>query len=282
MMRFAALLLLLTLALPAAAEERGHISTGGRQAMQNQTPRDPGMFYKFVHSLSPESAIKMWRGGERPDLKTLMTLRGFAWGAPVYLRVFKQEEVIEAWVLKGERFELFEIYPICVNSGALGPKLKEGDRQAPEGFYEVSAKQLNPNSKYHLALNMGYPNQYDRDLGRTGAALMIHGACASIGCYALTDANIEEVYGMAQAALENGQDSIPVHAFPFRMTDAALARHRDSRWYRFWAEEMMPVYRDFEATHLPPRMMSCAGVYHALTGYDMSALPETCRPILPW
>lgn len=251
-------------------------------AAEPDRPRDPGGFYKFLHSFAPETAIKVWRGGNRPDLATLMTLRGFLPGAPLYLRVFKEEGVIEAWLQKGERFELFEVYPICVNSGALGPKQREGDRQAPEGFYEVGVKQLNPNSKYHLALNMGYPNAYDKALGRTGAHLMIHGACVSIGCYALSDANIDEVYTMAQAALEHGQTSVPVHAFPFRMTQDNLIRHKDSEWIDFWVNELRPGYETFEITGMPPRMMTCENTYTVMDGLDPADLPKSCAPITAW
>jgi murein L,D-transpeptidase YafK len=251
-------------------------------AADPQSPRDPGGFYKFLHSFAPETAIKVWRGGNRPDLETLLTLRGFVYGAPLYLRIFKEEGVIEAWLQKGERYELFEVYPICINSGALGPKQKEGDRQAPEGFYEAGIKQLNPNSKYHLAINMGYPNAYDKGLGRTGAHLMIHGACVSIGCYALSDANIEEVYGMAQAAFEMGETSIPIHAFPFRMTQDNIIRHKDSEWIDFWVNELLPAYDVFDITRVPPTMMACENEYEIMDGLDETSLPKSCAPITAW
>lgn len=271
MVRAILTLFLLCLCLPASAAEKDPASA-----------RDPGAFYKFVHGLAPEAAVKMWRGGARPDLDTLLTMRGFVKGAPMYLRIFKEEGVIEAWLQKGARYELFEVYPICVNSGALGPKQKEGDRQAPEGFYEVSEKQLNPNSKYHLAINMGYPNAYDKALGRTGAHLMIHGACASIGCYALTDANIDEVYGLAVDAFAGGQASIPVHAFPFRMTQDKLIRHKDSAWINFWVDELFPAYQAFDITGIPPKIMTCDDTYQIMDGLDAKALPRTCTAITAW
>jgi murein L,D-transpeptidase YafK len=271
MQRLVLFLILLCVALPAAARDR-----------DPATARDPGGFYRFLHSFAPETAVSVWRGGDRPDLKTLLTLRGFLMGAPVYLRVFKDEGVIELWMKRDARFELFEVYPICRNSGALGPKQKAGDKQAPEGFYEVGAKQLNPNSKYHLALNMGYPNAYDKSWGRTGDALMIHGACASIGCYALTNNNIEEVYALVDAALANGQASIPIHAFPFRMTQDALIQRKNNKWIDFWVSELLPAYQAFDITHVPPQLMACDKTYEIMDGLDPKKLPKGCTAIEAW
>lgn len=245
-------------------------------------PSDPGMFYNFIHGFAPETAVSMWRGGNRPKLGELLDKRGFTMGQPVYIRLFKFEGVVEVWMKRGEQFDLFEVYPICVNSGALGPKLKQGDRQAPEGFYEINRKHLNPNSKYHLAINMGYPNAYDRSHNRTGDFLMIHGACASIGCYALTNDNIEEVYGLVKAALDAGQDAVPVHAFPFRMTREALAERKDSKWVNFWVSELLPAYEMFDMTRTPPRLMTCEGVYQIRDGVMEDDLPKGCEPITAW
>ncbi len=160
-----------------------------------------------------------------PDLARLdarLEAAGIAPGMPVYLRVFKLESELELWVEKDGRFELFATYPMCMWSGRLGPKLREGDRQAPEGFYTVSKDALNPNSRMHLSFNLGFPNVYDRGKGRTGSFLMVHGGCASIGCYAVTDAVVDEIWAFVTAALDQGQARIPVHAFPFRMTERNL------------------------------------------------------------
>lgn len=259
------------------------VFTGPAFARENDSggPKDPGGFYRFMHSLAPETAISIW-GNNRPKLDKLLKTRGFEIGQPVYLRIFKDEGVIELWMKRSERFDLFEVYPICKNSGVLGPKLKEGDGQAPEGFYEVSKKQLNPNSKYHLAINMGYPNAFDKSNGRTGGNLMIHGSCVSIGCYALTDNNIEEVYTLVEAALSNGQESVPIHAFPFRMTQDALIKHKDSKWIDFWMIEMLPAYNVFDITGIPPKMMVRDKMYEFMTGYDETTLPKQCLPIEAW
>lgn len=269
MLRIVLIALFLSFSVPALAKE-------GEPA-----PKDPGGFYRFMHSLAPETAISIW-GNNRPPLEKLLKKRGFEMGQPVYLRIFKDEGVIELWMQRDTRFDLFEVYPICKNSGVLGPKLKEGDGQAPEGFYEVSKKQLNPNSKYHLAINMGYPNAFDKSNGRTGGNLMIHGSCVSIGCYALTDNNVEEVYSLVEGALSNGQESVPIHAFPFRMTQDALIKHKDSKWIDFWMIELLPAYNVFDITGIPPKMMVRDKMYEFMTGYDETTLPKQCEPIKAW
>jgi murein L,D-transpeptidase YafK len=134
----------------------------------------------------------------------------------------------------GGAFGLFRSYPICAWSGALGPKLLEGDRQAPEGFYRVTLKQLNPNSRHRLAFNIGYPNAYDLFHGRTGSAIMVHGGCTSVGCFAMTDPQIEEIYPIVEAALRGGQPAVEVSIFPFRLTETALQREGASPWIEFW------------------------------------------------
>jgi murein L,D-transpeptidase YafK len=161
-------------------------------------------------------------------------------GAPVFIRIFKEEQELELWMRDemGGRFSLFKTWPIASYGAAgLGPKLKEGDSKAPEGFYHVAARQLNPASKFHLAFNLGYPNACDQAHGRTGAALMVHGSNVSIGCYAMTDPVIEVIYLLVDAALRGKrQDEISVHCFPFRMTEArlAIAEADGSEWLTFW------------------------------------------------
>ena len=127
------------------------------------------------------------------------------WGNEVYFRLFKKEKEFEVWVKKGEEFTLFTTYKICYFSGGLGTKTKQGDRKSPEGFYYIKPSQLNPYSSYHLAFNIGYPNAYERNKGYTGSALMVHGECVSIGCYAMGNSNIEKIYTLLETALENNQ-----------------------------------------------------------------------------
>lgn len=190
----------------------------------------------------------------RPALETDLAALGLKFGAPVFLRVFKREKLLELWVRgNDQRYVLFRDYPICAYSGELGPKLRQGDGQAPEGFYRVSAGQLNPRSQYHLSFNLGYPNAYDRAHGRTGDFLMVHGACVSIGCYAMGDQAIEEIYTLVAAALGNGQAAFEVHALPFRLDAANVAAENSSPWFAFW-NELKPAYDAFERERRLPRI----------------------------
>jgi murein L,D-transpeptidase YafK/Tfp pilus assembly protein PilX len=179
------------------------------------------------------------------------------------LRIFKEEGAPGA--LEGRiahnRFEKVRNgYEICAWSGKLGPKVKEGDRQAPEGFYNLTPAHLNPNSKYYLAINTGFPNRYDAANGRNGTNLMIHGACSSSGCYSMTDAQILEIYGFARDAFKGGQKTVQLQAFPFRMTAENMARHRQSEHLEFW--KMLKVgYDNFEVTKRPPEVNVCEKKY---------------------
>lgn len=188
-----------------------------------------------------------------PRLEARLAEHGHRLGDPVHIRIFKQSSELEVWLRDGARYELFETYPICSYSGDLGPKLKEGDRQSPEGFYRVTTDHLNPNSSYHLSFNLGFPNAYDQSHGRTGSYLMVHGKCVSIGCYAMTDRGIEEIYLLTEAALLAGQEAVDVHVFPFRMTDDAMAEHAGSQWIDFWTN-LREGHDHFEAKGLPPRV----------------------------
>lgn len=198
-----------------------------------------------------------------PDLDNLdgrLAAHGVALGAPVFIRIFKREFELELWMKRGERFNLFATYPICRWSGQLGPKLEEGDWQAPEGFYAVDAKALNPASRWHRSFNLGFPNAFDRAHQRTGSYLMVHGGCSSIGCYAMTNAVIDEIWRLVTAALKQGQRRFHVHIFPFRMTEDNLVRRSGSRWAGFW-RDLKAGYDAFEASRLPPTIAVCRGRY---------------------
>ncbi len=222
----------------------------------------------------------------RPKLIGALRAKGFEYGAPVFIRIFKQSRQLELWLLDGYKYRLFRTYPICSYSGALGPKLREGDRQAPEGFYFVNESQLNPNSHFHLSFDIGYPNPYDRAHGRTGNHLMIHGGCVSSGCYAMTNKGITEIYTLVDAALHNGQSLFEVHIFPFRMTRANMAAHAKSRWASFWTN-LKAGYDYFQAYHRPPIIESNGKRYTfgpkmsptvspASMSADASDVSETC------
>ena len=202
----------------------------------------------------------------------LLGKKGMKVEAPIFIRIFKEESELEIWKLRDDgHFYHFKTYPICTWSGELGPKVAQGDRQAPEGFYTIHRSQMNPNSNFHLAFNIGYPNAYDRSLGRTGKFLMVHGKCKSAGCYAMTDALIEEIYALAREAFSAGHPSFEVHAYPFRMTDANMARHKDSKWYDFW-KTMKQGYDYFELTKQTPSILVCGQHYvvNARPRYNIS------------
>jgi len=188
----------------------------------------------------------------RERLQPMLAAKGLDLGAPVFIRIFKQSRELEVWLRRDSdrQWLLLRSYPICNYSGHLGPKLREGDRQSPEGLYWVGPGQLNPGSQYHLAFNLGFPNGFDRAHGRTGSYLMVHGNCVSIGCYAMTDRGIEEIYALAEAALKNGQPRFQVQAFPARLTESWLAAHAESRWADFW-RNIKPCYELFEMTGKP-------------------------------
>lgn len=191
----------------------------------------------------------------------LIAKKGMSPEAPIFIRIFKEESELEVWKARDDgRFYHFKTYPICNWSGELGPKQQQGDKQAPEGFYTVGPKQMNPNSKFYLAFNIGYPNAYDRAHGYTGEALMIHGKCKSAGCYAMTDALAEEIYALARESFRAGQPAFEVHAFPFRMTDEKMVRFKGHKWYAFW-QTLKQGYDYFEANRVPPGVAVCERRY---------------------
>jgi murein L,D-transpeptidase YafK len=189
----------------------------------------------------------------KPGLARDLTEKGLGYGAPVFLRAFKEERELELHVLdrKSGEFQLFRTYRIAGMSGTLGPKLAEGDLQVPEGFYFVPPRAMKPDSAYHLAFNIGFPNAYDLAHGRSGSLIMIHGNTISIGCLAMTDAKIEEIYSLCAAAHAGGQPFFRVHIFPFRMTPARMARASDHPWEDFW-KNLREGYDHFEKTKTPP------------------------------
>jgi murein L,D-transpeptidase YafK len=181
--------------------------------------------------------------------------------SPILVRIFKEEAELEVWKQNDSgRYALLRTYPICRWSGELGPKIRTGDRQAPEGFYTITPDLMNPNSSQYLAINTGFPNAYDRANGRTGAFLMIHGGCSSAGCYAMTDEQIAEIYALARESFFGGQTSFQLQAYPFRMTALNMARHRNSPNMAFW-KMIKEGYDHFEVTHLEPRVDVCEKRY---------------------
>ena len=191
----------------------------------------------------------------------LMAAKGTTASAPLLLRAYKKEAEIEVWKRAASgRFVHVKTYPICRWSGQLGPKRKTGDRQTPEGFYTVAKSQMNPNSAYYLSFDVGYPNAYDRAQGSTGSAVMVHGVCSSMGCFAMTDAVAGELFAIARDALDGGQAAFQFQSFPFRMSATNMARHRTDPDYPFWRQLKEGSDR-FEASGEEPVVGVASGRY---------------------
>ena len=215
-----------------------------------------------------------------PQMLATLQQKNMPKDSPLLIRIFKEESELEVWKQDTSgRYALLKVYPICRWSGDLGPKVKEGDRQAPEGFYPLTPGLMNPNSNYYLAINTGFPNVYDRANNRHGAFLMIHGDCSSRGCYAMTDEEIGEIYSLARDAFLGGQKEIQLQAYPFHMTPANLARHRNNPNLAFW--QMIKQGDDhFQVSHLEPKVNVCDRryVFDAVSP-DNPAKPLNFNPI---
>jgi murein L,D-transpeptidase YafK len=215
-----------------------------------------------------------------PSLSQKMRDTNMSETGPVFIRIFKESSELEVWKQQRDgKYALLKTYPICKWSGVLGPKIKEGDRQAPEGFYTVTPAQMNPKSSYYLSFNIGYPNAFDRSLGRTGTHLMVHGACSSAGCYSMTDEDAGELFALARDSFRGGQRAFQIQAFPFRMTPENMAKHRDSEHFAFW--QMLKAGSDhFELARVPPKIDVCGKryVYNADAGDRNFSPVAACPP----
>jgi len=209
------------------------------------------------------------------ELLSLFQQKKMSKNSPILVRLFKEESELEVWKQDTTgHFQILKVYPICRWSGDLGPKLHEGDRQAPEGFYAITPELLNPNSNYYLAINIGFPNSFDKANDRDGTFLMIHGDCWSSGCYAMTDEQIGEIYSLVRDSFLGGQPSFQIQAYPFRLTPANLARHRTNPNMDFW--KMLKIGNDhFEATRLEPKVDVCDRSY-VFDAYQ----PNSSKPLV--
>ena len=196
-----------------------------------------------------------------PKLIQAMTEKDMDLNSPMLVRIFKTEAELEVWKQnRSGQFALLKTYPICRWSGDLGPKVKEGDRQAPEGFYSITPAQMNPASQFYLSFNTGYPNAFDQALGRTGSQLMVHGDCSSRGCYAMTDEQIAEIYSLGRESFFGGQRSFQLQAYPFKMTPVNMAKHRNNPNMPFW-KMIKEGYDHFEVTKQEPKVEFCEKRY---------------------
>ena len=209
-----------------------------------------------------------------PATLALMSGKGMTASDPILVRAYKKESELEVWKRgRDGEYALLKTYPICRWSGQLGPKVKEGDRQAPEGFYTVTPAQMNPNSSFHLSFDTGFPNAYDRAHGRSGSHLMVHGNCSSRGCYAMTDEAISEVYAVAREAFAGGQRGFQFQALPFRMTAENLAKHRADPHMPFW-RNLKEGSDHFETLKDEPKVAVCGGRYTFGDGSCAPAVPQ--------
>ena len=210
-----------------------------------------------------------------PELLSLLRQKKMPKTSPILVRIFKEEAELEVWKQDTTgRFQILKTYPVCRWSGDLGPKFQEGDRQTPEGFYTVTPQLMNPHSSFYLAINTGFPNSFDKANNRDGTFLMIHGDCWSSGCYAMTDEQISEIYSLARDSFL-GRSSFQVQAYPFRLTPANLARHRNSPNLAFW--KMLKIGNDhFETTQLEPKVDVCDRRYV----FDAQAPANSSKPLV--
>ena len=213
-----------------------------------------------------------------------LSAMGSSPGEATVIRIFKESSELEVWKrTKSGGYKLFNTYEICAWSGELGPKIAEGDRQSPEGFYTITPALMNPNSNYYLAFNTGFPNKFDRAWGRTGSNLMVHGDCSSRGCYSMTDEAIAEIYAIVRESFKGGNPSVQLQIFPFRMTPANLARHSDSPHFSFW-QNIKEGYDRFEIAKTPPVWDVCEKRYvfdRVYAGTHVLDAAGSCPPAPP-
>jgi murein L,D-transpeptidase YafK len=188
----------------------------------------------------------------------------------MYLRSFKYERELEVWVQTNAKdgYKLFKTYKVCQQSGTMGPKRAEGDYQVPEGFYYIN--EFNPNSHFHLALGLNYPNASDKilaDQAKPGSLIYIHGSCVSTGCIPITDAPIEELYQLATVVNSAGQEFIPVHVFPIKYNVKKSAEFletltKENEALKAFNNNIKQVYDFFEIKkELPIIMVNTKGEY---------------------
>lgn len=217
-----------------------------------------------------------------PDIGSLndrLRAAGVTLSSPIVMRIFKAESELEIWKEKAGTYVLFASYPICHWSGTLGPKLRTGDKQAPEGFYTITKAQLHHSGRWPKSLNLGFPNIYDQSLARTGSDILIHGGCSSVGCYAMTNPVMEEIYQLTFSALEAGETHVPVQVFPFHMTEDNMKARPNSPWTDYWAN-LKEGHDTFEKLKQQVKVGTCNGRYIFDTSSRMAGPVEACAPTL--
>ena len=191
----------------------------------------------------------------------------------LYLRAFKQEGLLEAWIKNTDtkQYRLLKTYAICARSGTKGPKRRQGDGQVPEGFYEITSFQ--PQSSYHLALKVGYPNKSDRlkaTSADAGGDIMIHGNCVTIGCIPIQDDPIAELYVLCVEAKNRGS-VIFTDIYPFKFTEQnkqLYKQNSDQELVRVWSI-LEPAYRRFEESQCRAKVKIDAKGNYSINSGDL-------------
>jgi len=233
-------------------------------ALLSQRHRVVGAIRAF--SLLPGSGDRAEMAALRvaPLLEAELSVMDLKLGDPVFLRIFKEEQALEVWMkpAQDDEFQHYKTYRLCRPAGSPGPRVARGDQQAPEGFYYATLRSLRPRHRYHLGFDIGFPNAYDRHHGRSGERVFVQGACVGQGSLALANPSMEEVYTLAAAALESGQEFFRIHCFPFRMSDRRMNRvlEKPPEWLDFWAN-LKEGYDYFEILRRPPNTTLVQGEY---------------------
>lgn len=189
------------------------------------------------------------------EVKALFASAGVTFPpAEMLWRVFKAEDELEVWAgdKAGGALKHITTYQICAQSGVPGPKRQEGDLQVPEGFYTIDY--FNNTSAYYLSMRVSYPNESDKVLGRKplGHSIMVHGDCVSIGCVAISDERIQELWVMAKR-MDQKKRIVQAHLFPGRDISAFIAATTDATLITFWTN-ILEGYQKFEDTHTLPKV----------------------------
>ena len=204
--------------------------------------------------------IQQVRPAAEARLRPCFDQAGVPWPPPRAAFVaFKEEKRLELWAAKDGRWVFIRAYPILAASGRAGPKLREGDGQVPEGIYRIVG--LNPNSRFHLSLELNYPNDFDRhkaaEDGRSnlGGEIFIHGKAVSIGCLAMGDEGIEDLFTLVHAV---GLDNVQVLIAPRDLRGGQPPA--DLPTEPPWADELYATLRRQLQTFALPPAPSSSGV----------------------
>lgn len=247
------------------------------------------VFLLLLHSVEQLIGAEILPSSSEAGLKERLKAIGYEGKIRLYVRIFKEEKTLEVWIQSKGIYKLYKSFEVCNYSGKLGPKVAEGDKQAPEGFYHVPADDVLWSSrKWPRALNLAFPNVFDALKKRTGSYLLIHGGCSSEGCYALKNGPMSILYDLVSIALKSGQTILPIHIFPFRLTDKNWARHlpqkAGKKWEAFW-RGMQPVYDGFQNNRIIPSIYVCQTGYQVYSSHrfqdDGTLFKQSCVQPLP-